>query len=79
MIFLAVTMDFFAESLREHMVNIKKEKEYIVSLKEDLLTNTSFLTRLIPRAQFQYEKPDSRCILLKLAAGVNRNSGARSV
>jgi hypothetical protein len=71
MIFLAVTMGFFAESYREHLVDIKKEKEYIVSLKEDLLTDTSYLTRLIPRAQLQYEKLDSLCILLKLAAGGN--------
>src|ERR1700688_2297515 len=41
MIFLAVTMGFFAESYREYLVDIKKEKEYIVSLKEDLLTDTS--------------------------------------
>jgi hypothetical protein len=71
MIFLAVTMGFFAESFREHLVDIKKEKEYIVSLKEDLLTDTSTLTRIIPWAQLQYEKLDSLCILLKLAAGGN--------
>jgi hypothetical protein len=71
MIFLAVTMGFFAESFREYLVDIKKEKEYIVSLKEDLLTDTSSLTRLIPRAQLQYEKLDSLCILLKLAAAGN--------
>src|SRR5579862_2828789 len=71
MIFLAVTMGFFAESLREHLVNINKEKEYIVSLKEDLLTDTSTLTMVVPRAQLQYEKLDSLSILLKLAAGGN--------
>jgi len=71
MIFLAVTMGFFAESLREHLVNINKEKEYIISLKEDLLTDTSTLTSVVPRAQLQYEKLDSLCILLKLAAGGN--------
>jgi hypothetical protein len=69
MIFLAVTMGFFAESFREHLIDIKKEKEYIVSLKEDLLTDTSTLTRIIPWAQLQYKKLDSLCILLKLAAG----------
>ena len=50
MIFLAVTMGFFAESLREHLVNVKKEKEYIISVKEDLLTDTSSLSHLIPEA-----------------------------
>jgi len=71
MIFLAVTMGFFAESFRELLVDIKKEKGYIVSLKEDILTDTSILTRVIPAAQLQYEKLDSLCILLKLAAGGN--------
>lgn len=69
MIFLAVTMGFFAESLREHLIDIKKEKGYIVSLKEDLATDTSTLAKLIPLAQLQFEKLDSLCILLKLAAG----------
>src|SRR5271163_4475649 len=71
MIFLAVTMGFFAESLREHLVNIKKEKGYIISLKEDLATDTSSLAKLIPTAQLQFEKLDSLSILLKLAANVN--------
>ena len=71
MIFLAVTMGFFAEGLREHLVNIKKEKEYIISIKEDLLTDTSSLSRLIPRAQLQLDKLDSLCILLKFAANNN--------
>ena len=72
MIFLAVTLGFFAESYREHLLDRKKEKAYIVSLKEDLLTDTSSLTRsIIPRATLQYEKLDSLCILLKLAAGGN--------
>ena len=64
-------MGFFAEGLREHLVNIKKEKQYIISVKEDLLTDTSFLSRLIPRAQLQLDKLDSLCILLNLAANKN--------
>ena len=64
MIFLAVTLGFFAESLREHLVNIRKEKEYIISVKEDLLTDTSSLSHLIPEAQLQLDKLDSLCILL---------------
>jgi hypothetical protein len=71
MIFLAVTLGFFAESLREHLVNVKKEKEYIITLKEDLLTDTSSLSHLIPRAQLQLDKLDSLCILLNLAANKN--------
>ena len=36
MIFLAVTMGFIAESLRENMTSNDKEKEYIVSLAHNL-------------------------------------------
>ncbi|MDE3184630.1 MAG: hypothetical protein KGM16_14520 [Bacteroidota bacterium] len=71
MIFLAVTLGFFAESLREHLVNVKKETEYIISVKEDLLTDTSSLSHLIPKAQLQLDKLDSLCILLNLAANKN--------
>ena len=37
MIFLAVTLGFFAESFREHLVNKEKENHYIQSLISDLL------------------------------------------
>ncbi len=36
MIFLAVTAGFFAETLREHIGDSKKEKEYMVSMLADL-------------------------------------------
>jgi len=36
MIFLAVTMGFFAESLRENISSREKEKEYIVSFEKNL-------------------------------------------
>ena len=35
MIFLAVTMGFFAESFREHIVNKERENIYIHSFYED--------------------------------------------
>jgi hypothetical protein len=41
MIFLAVSMGFFAESFREHITENAKEKEYIVSMLEDVQTDTS--------------------------------------
>jgi hypothetical protein len=68
MIFLAVTMGFFAESFREHLADLKKEKGFMVSLKEDLTTDTTILAGIIPSAQVQLEKLDSLCSLLKLAA-----------
>ena len=36
MIFFAVTLGFFAESLREHISDKKKERDYIISLEADL-------------------------------------------
>lgn len=41
MIFLAVTTGFFAESLREHLSDRSKEREYIVSLNKDLTNDTA--------------------------------------
>lgn len=40
MIFLAVTMGFFAESFREHLADGSKEDEYIHSVVEDLKSDT---------------------------------------
>src|SRR5665647_2282845 len=41
MIFLAVTMGFFAESLREKLVNNEKEKNYMESMIKDLKKDTA--------------------------------------
>src|SRR5215831_6675005 len=40
MIFLAVMLGFFAESLREHISDQSKEREYISSLRQDLAADT---------------------------------------
>jgi hypothetical protein len=52
MIFLAVTLGFFAESFRENLTNNHKEKEYIRSMVEDLQKDATFLqlsiNKLIP-------------------------------
>src|SRR5665647_67142 len=47
MIFLAVTMGFFAESLREHINDNEKREQYIQSLVEDLETDTSRMEDII--------------------------------
>jgi hypothetical protein len=41
MIFLAVTLGFFAESLREHINNNEKREQYVQSLVEDLESDTA--------------------------------------
>jgi len=47
MIVLAVTTGFFAENLREHITEHHQEKEYIISLDEDMHENDSVLTSMI--------------------------------
>src|SRR5580704_13351521 len=47
MIFLAVTMGFFAENIREYFSDSQKEKQYIQSLYEDLKADTTRISFLI--------------------------------
>src|SRR5205085_173844 len=47
MIFLAVTLGFFAESIRESISDSAKEKEYIVSMIEDAKTDTLNISNAI--------------------------------
>jgi len=44
MIFLAVTMGFIAENIREHFVDVRTEKEYLSSFKQQLLINKEQFT-----------------------------------
>ena len=53
MIFLAVTLGFFAENIREHFANKNHEQEYISSLYQDLSTDEARLPVLINSIQFQ--------------------------
>jgi len=67
MIFLAVTMGFFAESYREHLVETKKEKEYVKSLVEDLKSDSVFLSISInQRIPYHIAWMDSAIHLLEL-------------
>src|SRR5215831_1526697 len=68
MIFLAVTLGFFAESLREHMADRSKEKEFITSLKEDIVSDTTQLSRVLPLGDPALEKLDSLYFLLQAAS-----------
>jgi hypothetical protein len=47
MIFLAVTMGFFAESIREHLADNSKERQYIKSMIADLKNDTAMLKDII--------------------------------
>lgn len=47
MLFAAVTLGFFAENVRENLSNREKEREIVISLKEELSKDTTELTFLI--------------------------------
>src|ERR1022692_2498703 len=47
MIFLAVTMGFFAENIREHFVNKEKEIKTIATFKNELQKDTARLNSII--------------------------------
>ena len=64
MIFLAVSLGFFAESLREHVGNKSQEREYISSLNEDLKLDTLNLTASISLLQKKITEFDSLVLLL---------------
>jgi hypothetical protein len=46
MIFIAVTMGFFAENMREHFADVRIEKEYLSTYKQQLLINKEQLLSL---------------------------------
>jgi hypothetical protein len=57
MIFLAVTLGFFAESLREHIVDKAREGQYIKSFYTDLQSDQRDLPELINAINEQQVKP----------------------
>lgn len=52
MLFLAVTLGFFVENMREHLTDRKKEKSYISSLIADLKNDTTRI-RQVTKADFR--------------------------
>jgi hypothetical protein len=59
MIFLAVTMGFIAESMREHLSDGSKEREYITGLIKDLKVDTASLNFTISRGRLQLKGIDT--------------------
>jgi hypothetical protein len=59
MIFVAVTMGFFAESLRENLYNREREKEYISSLIDNLEQDEKTLVRTISDNEKKVDGLDS--------------------
>lgn len=59
MIFLAVTMGFFSENIREHFADKGKEKIYMLSMLLDLKKDTAEVTRIIALQKSLVKKMDS--------------------
>jgi hypothetical protein len=59
MIFLAVTMGFIAENIREHISDSSKESEYITGMVKNLETDTANLKVIIKRTRRQLKGIDT--------------------
>ena len=75
MIFLAVTMGFFAESYREHLSDNAKEKEYIESLVADLKSDQQSLSQHITQVNSGILMMDSMITLLNTPQQIAGNTG----
>jgi len=72
MIFLAVTMGFFAESLREHLGNNEKEDQYIHSFYNDLSQDEVQLSKLANIIMLQQLRPADSLPALFRAADIRK-------
>ncbi|MEO6838025.1 MAG: hypothetical protein ABI185_06530 [Ginsengibacter sp.] len=76
MIFLAVTLGFFAENIREHITNRAKEKQYIAGFISNVKDDTANLRDVIEFDERQVKGIDS---MLKLAhVNMNIDSNRKS-
>lgn len=64
MIFLAVMMGFFAESLREHINEQNRSKDYAVTLYNDLKSDSAELHKYITYFKYAAANTDSLMVLL---------------
>jgi hypothetical protein len=74
MIFLAVTLGFIAENIRESISDRSKEKEYILSIKKDLADDTTALNIWIPNLFEKVNDFDTLIALLQVQ-GINARGG----
>ena len=65
MIFLAVSMGFIAENIREHLGDSAKEKEYVENIKKDLVSDTTSLNVWIAALYKRVDSFDSLITILK--------------
>src|SRR5689334_11930718 len=65
MLFLAVTLGFFAENLREKVIEHHKEREYMASVVQDLKSDTAELAHAIRGWEQSNAEVDSMLTYLK--------------
>jgi hypothetical protein len=75
MIFIAVTLGFFAESYREHISDKAKEKEYIESLVQDLKIDQQILLQTIAQLHSGISMMDSLITILDRPSLLSNNTG----
>jgi hypothetical protein len=76
MLFLAVTLGFFVENQREHLLEHQREKQFIQSLINDIKTDTARLNILITNRLARERRMDSLTVLLN---GPNRNDHTNDI
>jgi hypothetical protein len=74
MIFLAVMTGFFAESYREHRGERSKEREYIINIKKDLITESKNLNIWIPSIYARISRFDTLISYLETTGPVKNGS-----
>ena len=72
MLFLAVFCGFLAENLREHFIEQRREKQYVISFIEDLKSDISNYNRQIRYRTISQNRADSLVILL-LSPEINKH------
>src|ERR1700739_486224 len=72
MIFLAVTMGFFAETIRENITNREKERQYVESMIADLKSDTSALKNYLRLERLYGAMLDSLIVILDDSASISR-------
>ena len=75
MIFLAVFLGFIAENIREKLSDRSKGKEYVISIKKDLIADTSAINDFIPVLFFRINQFDSLIRMLQQPEAVSNGGG----
>ncbi|MFZ9661923.1 MAG: hypothetical protein ACO29O_08595 [Chitinophagaceae bacterium] len=74
MLFLAVTLGFFAENLRDQYIEKERAHEYLQHLESDIDNNIHFIDSLIVRDRQMLHKFDSALLYLATAKEIDLDS-----